>query len=308
MPLGILLVNVVSLSSSIGALTALAVLYAHLRSRGVLLLAAAVLFLAVDYTLGLVLFASPDSPLWRGIHGIPVAARGDAVLMGLKGMLQIGVLLTGPLAVSSLFGRTLPRAARWVGSALAFAALGPSVCLAAGLFPGTWSVLAAISAVPGYAAYAACFAILLKNRRSARPGLSRAIVRAGVAAFAVCVPLMFANDVVGFAGGGTWLLPTDAAGFLVLSGGVLVCTLLVLLGGRRKPGPFDLDAFCGEHELSVREREVLMLLAEGSRYKQIAGRLGISLDTVKSHASRVYRKTGTSGRTDLLYRIRLGRL
>ena len=44
-------------------LTALAVLFVHLRSRGVLLLAASVLFLTVDYTLGLVLFASPDTSL-----------------------------------------------------------------------------------------------------------------------------------------------------------------------------------------------------------------------------------------------------
>jgi DNA-binding NarL/FixJ family response regulator len=58
----------------------------------------------------------------------------------------------------------------------------------------------------------------------------------------------------------------------------------------------------------VREREVLVMLAEGLRYKQIADRLGISLDTVKSHASRVYRKTEASDRTDLLYRIRLGGL
>ncbi len=87
-----------------------------------------------------------------------------------------------------------------------------------------------------------------------------------------------------------------------------MCTLLVLLGGRRKPGPVDLDAFCREHDLSVREREVLVMLADGLRYKQIAERLGISLDTVKSHASRVYRKTEASGRTDLLYRIRLGGL
>jgi DNA-binding CsgD family transcriptional regulator len=307
-PLGILLVNVVSVSSSIAALIALAVLYAHLRSRGVLLLAAAVLFLAIDYTLGLVLFASPGSPLWRGFSGIPVASRGDAVLMGLKGMLQVGVLLVGPPAVSSLFARTLPWAVRWAGAALALSALGSSICMVAGMFPERWTLLAAISAVPGYAAYAACFAILLKNRKSARPGLSRGIVRAAVAAFAVCVPLMFANDVVVFAGGGTFLLPTDALSFLVLSGGVLVGTLLVLLGGRRNPGPFDLDAFCDEHELSVRERDVLVQLAEGSRYKQIADRLGISLDTVKSHASRVYRKTGASGRTDLVYRIRLGKL
>lgn len=305
-PLGILLVNVVSVSSSIGALTALAVLYAHLRSRGVLLLAAAVLFLAVDYTLGLVLFASPGSPLWRGLPGIPVASRGDALLLGLKGMLQVGVLLTAPLAVGSLFGRALSRGARWAGSALAFAALGPPFSLAAGLFPGAWGVLSAVSAVPGYVAYAASFAILLANRKAARPGLPRGMVRAAVTAFAISVPVMLANDVLAFAGKGAFLFPTDALAFFVLSGGVLVCTLLVLLGRRRTPGPVDLDAFCREHGMSVREREVLVLLAEGQRYKQIADRLGISLDTVKSHASRVYRKSGASGRTDLLYRIRLG--
>jgi len=147
-----------------------------------------------------------------------------------------------------------------------------------GLFPGAWGVLSAVSAVSGYAAYA------------------------------VCIPLLLANDVLAFAGRGPFLLPTDALGFLTLSGGTLVRTLLVLLGGRRKPGPVDIDMFCGEHELSVREREVLLRLAEGLRYKQIADRLCIALDTVKSHASRIYRKTEASGRADLLYRIRLGRL
>ena len=60
------------------------------------------------------------------------------------------------------------------------------------------------------------------------------------------------RDVLAFAGMGPFVLPTDALGFFVLSGGALVCTLLVLLGGRRKPGPVDLDAFCREHDLSVR--------------------------------------------------------
>ena len=308
MPLGILLVNVVSVSSSIGALTALAVLFVHLRSRGVLLLAASVLFLTVDYSLGLVLFASPGTSLWRGLPGIPIATRNEAVLMGIKGMLQVGVLLTGPLAVSSLFGQKLPRAVRWAGLFLALVALGPSVCMTVGLFPDAWGVLSAISAVPGYTAYITCFVILLANRKAAHAGLSRGIVRAAVAAITVCIPVLLANDVLAFIGRGPFLLPTDAVGFLVLSGGVLVCTLLVLLGGRRKPGPVDIDAFCGEHDLSVREREVLILLAEGLRYKQIADRLCIALDTVKSHASRIYRKTEASGRTDLLYRIRLGRL
>jgi DNA-binding CsgD family transcriptional regulator len=307
-PLGILLVNVVSVSSSIGALTALAVLYVHLRSRGVLLLGASLLFLTADYVLGLVLFAAPGSPLWRGLPGIAAASRGEVALLGIKGMLQVGVLIAAPLAVGSLFGRKFPRAAAWAGAAFALVALVPSILLTAGLFPAAWGALAAATAVPGYAAYAACFAILLAYRGTARPGLSRGIVTAAVALFAVCVPVLLANDVLAFAGGGSILLPTDALGFLALSGGILVCTLLVLLGGRRKAGPVDIDAFCREHRLSVREREVLVLLAEGQRYKQIADLLGVSPDTVKSHASRVYRKTGASGRTDLLYRIRLGGL
>jgi len=307
-PLGILLVNVVSVSSSIGALTALAVLYAHLRSRGVLLLAATILFLTVDYTLGLVLFAAPGSLLWLGPSGIVQASRGETLLLGIKGMLQVGVLLTAPPAVSAFFGRKLHRGVVWAGSLLALAAFVASSLLAAGLFPRARGALAAFSIAAGYAAYAACFAMLIAYRRNARPGLAHGIVRAAIALFAVCVPVLLANDVLAFASGSTFLLPTDALGFLALSGGALVCSLLVLLGGRRNPGPVDIDAFCREHEVSVREREVLVLLAEGRPYKQIAERLGIALDTVKSHAASVYRKTGSAGRTDLLYRIRLGGL
>ena len=308
MPLGILLANVVSLSSSIGALTALVVLFLHLRSRGVLLLATSVLLLTADYTLGLVLFASPDSPLWLGLPGVPSATRGDAALMGIKAILQVGVLLTGPLAVYSLLGKRPSRPVLWAGSLVAVAALAAAVCLLGGFFPAAWGVLSAIGTVPGYAAYIACFVVLLVNRGTVRPGLSRSIVRAALFSFALCLPVLLANDVMALAGAGGYLLPTDALGFLLLSVGALVCSLLVLLGGRRKPAPVDIDAFCGEHDLSVREREVLLLLAEGLRYKQIADRLSISLDTVKSHASRIYRKTAATGRTDLLYRIRLGRL
>jgi len=307
-PLGILLLNVVSVSSSIGALTALAVLYVHLRSRGVLLLAAAVLCLTVDYTLGLLLFSSPDSPLWRGFQGIPVAGRSAAVLLGLKGICQAGVLMTAPLAVLSLFGCAPAPTAVWAGSAVALAGLGASVCLLAGLFPHVWDVLAALLGVPGYAAYVACFVILLRNRAAARPGLSRGIVRAALCAFIFCVPLLLANDVLAYAGIGLLFMPTDALGFFVLSVDALVCSLLVLLGGRRRPTPVDIDAFCAEHELSVREREVLLMLTDGLRYKQIAEKLCISLNTVKSHVSRIYRKTAVAGRTDLLYRVRLGRL
>jgi len=49
--------------------------------------------------------------------------------------------------------------------------------------------------------------------------------------------------------------------------------------------------------LSVREREVLDLVAQGMANKQIARALGISERTVKAHLGRVFRVIGVSDRT-----------
>lgn len=59
-------------------------------------------------------------------------------------------------------------------------------------------------------------------------------------------------------------------------------------------------------ELSPREREVLEHLAQGSRYKEIADRLGISIDTVRKHLGRVYRKLHVHSRTEAVVKY-LGR-
>lgn len=59
--------------------------------------------------------------------------------------------------------------------------------------------------------------------------------------------------------------------------------------------------------LSRREREVLMLLAEGLSNKEIARQLGISLDTAKFHVGRVIDKLDATGRTDAVaHAARLG--
>jgi DNA-binding NarL/FixJ family response regulator len=49
--------------------------------------------------------------------------------------------------------------------------------------------------------------------------------------------------------------------------------------------------------LSVREREVLVLVTRGFANKQIARRLGISEKTVKGHLTRVFQAIGVSDRT-----------
>ena len=54
--------------------------------------------------------------------------------------------------------------------------------------------------------------------------------------------------------------------------------------------------------LSVREREVLALIAQGLSTKQMATRLGISPRTVESHISRTYRKLSVRTRVQAVTR------
>ena len=64
----------------------------------------------------------------------------------------------------------------------------------------------------------------------------------------------------------------------------------VVLTGRSRPAPVSV--------LSGREKEVLVLVAEGMANKQIATALGISVRTVTVHVSNLLRKTGASSRTE----------
>jgi DNA-binding CsgD family transcriptional regulator len=50
--------------------------------------------------------------------------------------------------------------------------------------------------------------------------------------------------------------------------------------------------------LSNREREILGLLADGLGNKQIAARLGISANTVKTHLELLFERLGASSRAE----------
>jgi DNA-binding NarL/FixJ family response regulator len=50
--------------------------------------------------------------------------------------------------------------------------------------------------------------------------------------------------------------------------------------------------------LTRRERETIALLAEGYRYKEIADRLGIGIETVREYVRNTYRKLHVSSRTE----------
>ena len=56
--------------------------------------------------------------------------------------------------------------------------------------------------------------------------------------------------------------------------------------------------------ITEREYEVLRLIASGQSNKQIAGRLNVSPNTVKTHVSRVYEKLPAARRTEAVLRAR----
>jgi DNA-binding NarL/FixJ family response regulator len=52
--------------------------------------------------------------------------------------------------------------------------------------------------------------------------------------------------------------------------------------------------------LSQREREILLSLANGSLYKEIAMECAISIDTVKKHCKNIYKKLEARNRTEAI--------
>lgn len=71
------------------------------------------------------------------------------------------------------------------------------------------------------------------------------------------------------------------------------------------PAPFDGNpAAQASLGLSDRELEVLHELAAGHSNKEIAARLHVSPNTVKTHVARVFEKLGARRRTDAIRRAR----
>jgi DNA-binding NarL/FixJ family response regulator len=60
----------------------------------------------------------------------------------------------------------------------------------------------------------------------------------------------------------------------------------------------DGDIAVGGTALTNREREILALLADGLANKQIASRLGISANTVKTHIELLFDRLGVSSRAE----------
>lgn len=97
--------------------------------------------------------------------------------------------------------------------------------------------------------------------------------------------------------------------FYVLCIAVLFAALGIWLGHRLTPrslpGTFVRnDQALASLGISMREAEVMALLAQGCPNKVIARRLEISPNTVKTHLSRLFEKLGAANRTEAIARAR----
>lgn len=70
-----------------------------------------------------------------------------------------------------------------------------------------------------------------------------------------------------------------------------------------QPGPETVAAAAPSDGLTHREREVALLVADGLRSREVAERLGIASQTVKSHLKTIFDKLGVRNRVELARRL-----
>ena len=87
------------------------------------------------------------------------------------------------------------------------------------------------------------------------------------------------------------LLPGGVAGIRLATPGEAAAVTLVSREPQAALEPVDI-------ELTPRERDVLVLMAEGASNKAIARQLGISVHTAKFHVGSLLDKLDATGRTD----------
>lgn len=74
-----------------------------------------------------------------------------------------------------------------------------------------------------------------------------------------------------------------------------------LNASRENPSVFELN--CQSYQLTCREFEIVQLIRQGVKYKEIADKLFISERTVTKHVQNVYEKIGVNNKVELIHKL-----
>ncbi len=89
--------------------------------------------------------------------------------------------------------------------------------------------------------------------------------------------------------------------YLLVNTGTIYFLLLSFKGaGNTRRGEALPESIQQRWKLTGREAHIIMLIAEGHTNKEIAAKLEISKETVRTHIYNIYQKTGAGNRVDLL--------
>jgi len=142
---------------------------------------------------------------------------------------------------------------------------------------------------------------------SVRPAAKGGVIRVYSALLLALLTLVLLADAAEFLDLLTPSLHAFVGAVLVLSINLIpiACRRVFFAPGFGMPGTHERVLKTGidlksEFGISAREKEVLGLICEGRTNKEIADILYISLQTVKDHTSRIYKKTGVKNRVQLV--------
>lgn len=141
----------------------------------------------------------------------------------------------------------------------------------------------------------------IRYRRQPDRTRSRRFTRIIGLVIIVCMPFLFLTELAAFKSLMLRILPgMSLRGPWVLPGiYIMWCVAWLVAGSREGKGLTPSESFCSAYGITAREREVMNLLIQGRSYRAIMQDLFISLPTVKTHISSLYRKTGTVNRLEL---------
>lgn len=303
MLIGNIIVHLFSLFSATGLLLILFILYYRRKERSFLYAFISIFLLVISY--GMVLFRFVffrDSLDPNGM--LSFSSRLDLFFL-IQSVIYFSSLLTGLVSIQYLLKLKIRFPYLIVSSLLllSYVLFHLFVLLLWPSAGGVVSIILYLSMILiPQVLYYAILIIIWKNMIKIKLNLRKLIrIILIVAAFFI-FPIMMIDDLLylkGIAGISSF---ARAVSFIALVISVLLISIIDLTArtGTVTLGA-DLDHFAKAFGLTNREQEIFIELLKGRRYKDIAVSLVISLDTVKTHVSKIYRKTHASARQELKY-------